>query len=87
MILNLIKNKISFITTTHYSELKAYAYDNELVVNASMEFNQNTLSPTYKLIIGMPGASNALAIASRLGLKKEIIDENINTSDIFYPNI
>lgn len=71
----LIKNKISFITTTHYSELKAYAYDNEQVVNASMEFNQNTLSPTYKLIIGLPGASNALAIASRLGLKKEIIDE------------
>lgn len=71
----LIKNKISFITTTHYSELKAFAYDNELVVNASMEFNQNTLSPTYKLVIGMPGASNALSIASRLGLKKEIVDD------------
>lgn len=71
----LLKNKISFITTTHYSELKAFAYDNELVVNASMEFNQNTLSPTYKLIIGLPGASNALAIANRLGLKKEIIDD------------
>lgn len=71
----LIRNKISFITTTHYSELKAFAYDNELVVNASMEFNQNTLSPTYKLIIGIPGASNALSIASHLGLKKEIVDD------------
>lgn len=71
----LIKNKISFITTTHYSELKLFAYDNEKIVNASMEFNQDTLSPTYRLLIGLPGASNALNIASRLGLKKEIVDE------------
>ena len=71
----LIKNEISFITTTHYSELKLFAYDNEKIVNASMEFNQDTLSPTYRLLIGLPGASNALNIASRLGLKKEIVDE------------
>lgn len=71
----LIKNEISFITTTHYSELKLFAYDNEKIVNASMEFNQDTLSPTYRLLIGLPGASNALNIAARLGLKKEIVDE------------
>ena len=71
----LIKNEISFITTTHYSELKLFAYDNEKMVNASMEFNQDTLSPTYRLLIGLPGASNALNIAARLGLKKEIVDE------------
>lgn len=71
----LIKNEISFITTTHYSELKLFAYDNEKIVNASMEFNQDTLSPTYRLLIGLPGASNALNIASRLGLKKEIVDD------------
>lgn len=71
----LIKNEISFITTTHYSELKLFVYDNEKIVNASMEFNQDTLSPTYRLLIGLPGASNALNIASRLGLKKEIVDD------------
>ena len=71
----LIKNEISFITTTHYSELKLFAYDNEKIVNASMEFNQDTLSPTYRLLIGLPGASNALNIAARLGLKKEIVDD------------
>ncbi len=70
----LIQNKVSFITTTHYSRLKAFAYDNENVANASMEFNQNTLSPTYKLVIGMPGASNALMIARRLGLKNDIVE-------------
>lgn len=70
----LIKNNISFITTTHYSELKAFAFNEEKIVNASMEFNQDTLSPTYKLKIGTPGASNAFNIASKLGLKDEIVE-------------
>jgi len=78
---HLVNNKISFITTTHYSELKTYAYSSNLIVNASMEFNRDTLSPTYHLKLGIPGSSNAFEIATKLGLRSDII-ENAKTRTI-----
>ncbi len=63
------------VATTHYGELKALKYQDERFENASVEFDDVTLSPTYRLLWGIPGRSNALTIARRLGLNPEVVDE------------
>ncbi len=82
---HLLERGITSLIATHYPELKAFAHSTEGVVNASLEFDIATLRPTYKLTIGLPGRSNALLIAQRLGLDPEIVSvakSEINPDDI-----
>lgn len=78
---HLLKRRITCLVATHYPELKAFAHNTAGVINASMEFNLRTLRPTYHLTVGLPGRSNALLIAERLGLPQEIVAEARGTLD------
>lgn len=75
-ILNKLADKdVCGVITTHYGELKSLEYSNPYFKNASVEFNTDTLQPTYKLLIGIPGLSNAISIASNLGLDADIVNK------------
>ncbi len=81
----LVERGIPTIVATHYPELKAYAHNTSGVINASMAFDLETLRPSFHLTIGLPGRSNALYIAERLGLREEIIQyarQKINPTDL-----
>lgn len=69
------------VATTHYPELKAYGFNRPDTINASMEFDEATLKPTYRLLVGIPGRSNALDIAQRLGIPQSIVDQARSLTD------
>jgi DNA mismatch repair protein MutS2 len=74
VLMHFLERKTCVVVTTHYSELKAFAHLNKGVCNASLDFDPVSLSPTYRLTVGVPGGSNALNIATRFGLPEKIVE-------------
>lgn len=77
----LAQTQCFIMATTHYPELKVFAYNTPETINASMEFDDKSLKPTYRLLIGIPGASNAFNIAARLGMDKSVVDRGQSLMD------
>jgi DNA mismatch repair protein MutS2 len=90
LLTHLLERSITTLVTTHHPELKAFAHGTPGVTNASVEFDLESLQPTYHLTIGLPGRSNALAIAERLGMPEPIVDgarSEINPADLRAENL
>ena len=90
LLTHLLQRSITTLVTTHHPELKTFAHSTTGVVNASVEFDLESLQPTYHLTIGLPGRSNALAIAERLGMPESIVSEarsDINPADLRAENL